>query len=108
MPYASCLPVLNLSFIPLTCQPKDVKTHRNGNVIQGKKPKGCHHNVGLVVYIGLNLFTSFFMVIVAIVAGVYSGKLDHINYVSQVKADADPWINAFERQVQKKKDQMLF
>lgn len=48
------------------------------------------------------------MVIVAIVAGVYSGKLDHINYVSQVKADADPWINAFERQVQKKKDQMLF
>ena len=44
------------------------------------------------------------MLAVAIMAGVYSGKLDHFNYVSQAKAAAggDAWIDALERQVRER------
>ena len=74
---------------------------KNGKVSHEKKPKGCCHNCGFLVYIGMSLFSFFFMLAVAVVSGAYSGQLDHINYVSKVKefAGRDAWINALEYKV---------
>lgn len=63
--------------------------------------KTCH-NAGLLIYIGSSIFAFFFMLIVGIVAGAYSGKLDHINYVTQAKSAGDSWINALELQVRER------
>lgn len=78
---------------------QEVKKDKNGKVIPVKEPKGCCHNAGLLVYIGLSLFAFFFLLAVAIVTGVYSGKLDHVNYVSQAKSTGDPWIEVLDTQV---------
>ena len=77
--------------------------------------KTCCHNRGLIYYIGLSFFAFLLMLVVGIVAGVYSGKLDHINYAenvqlesiitginkasSQIKKRGDPWILELEHRV---------
>lgn len=78
---------------------KEVKKDKNGKVIPVKPPKGCCHNAGLLVYIGLSLFAFVFLLAVAVVTGVYSGKLDHVNYVNQAKGTGDPWIEVLDTQV---------
>jgi len=75
------------------------KKDKDGKVKAPKAPKRCCHNAGLLVYIGLSLFAFFFMLIVAIIAGVYSGKLDQVNYITQAKATGDEWIDVLESQV---------
>jgi len=84
---------------------KEVKKDKNGKVIPVKEPKGCCHNAGLLVYIGLSLFAFFFLLAAAVVAGIYSGKLDQVNYVSEAvskaKGTGDPWIEVLDTQVSK-------
>lgn len=78
---------------------EEVKKDKNGNVIPVKGPKGCCHNAGLLVYIGLSLFAFFFLLAVAVVTGLYSGKLDHVNYVTEAKSTGDPWVQVLDAQV---------
>jgi len=82
---------------------KEVKKDKNGKEIPVKEPKGCCHNAGLLVYIGLCIFAFFFLLAAAVVAGIYSGKLDQVNYVSEAinkaKGTGDPWIDVLDTQV---------
>jgi len=80
-------------------QKQEVKKDKNGKPVKEKKPKRCCHNAGLLVYIGMSLFAFFFLMAAAVVCGIYSGKLDHVNYVSQAKSTGDPWVNVLDTQV---------
>lgn len=90
---------------------KIVRKGRSNDKDEGNS-KTCCHNRGLLYYIALSFFAFVLMMGVGIFAAVYSGKLDHINYVnnvqlesvikevtSQVKERGDPWILDMEHRV---------
>jgi len=95
-----CVFVIAIALLGIitTCIGLKISAAEEKRTKKGKKRK-CYHNAGLLVYIGLALFAFFFMLVVGILSGQYSGKLNFVNYVSKTERIKDSWINALERQV---------
>ena len=54
------------------------------------------------VYVFLCILAFFFLLAVAIVAGVYSDKMVNFNSIDKVKDKGDEWIDTFESKVRLK------
>jgi hypothetical protein len=74
-----------------------VGTHTRGGK-QAKK-KGCCHLWGLGVYVFLCIGAFFFLLVVAIVCGVYSDKMANFNTLDTVRDKGDEWIDNFEEKL---------
>merc|ERR1712187_406977 len=81
-------------------QSKDGKNSKLAKKLSKKKHPRCH-SWGMGVYVFLCIFAFFFLLAVAIVAGIYGDKMTNFNSIDKVKDKGDEWLDTFESKLTK-------
>lgn len=84
-----------LGIIATACQMKENK-EGGGKICAKPGSKDWWYSCGMTIYVFLCVFAFFFLLAVAIVAGVYSDKLSQFSSLDNVRDQGDSWLDKLE------------